>query len=221
MQMMTLLPKVTHFFDLTADWASLSFAKAQSQATGPAVQTQARNAAAVDDLAHDSTASEKEDEVLSFVPRRRGSRADSPVSSAARDSLKREQQSRNAPSSGTSSSSNSDMNVDANTAATSTASLPATKARRTSPSNASTKSGPVLRVLQDEVDTISSPRTRRASDVAKGDKAGEPTPRRASDLAANAVAASAFVQAHDLLKRRREDAVADLGSSAVASSESE
>ena len=63
MQMMTLLPKVTHFFDLTADWASLSFAKAQSQATGPAVQTQARNAAAVDDLAHDSTASEKEDEV--------------------------------------------------------------------------------------------------------------------------------------------------------------
>ena len=219
MQMMTLLPKVTQFFDLTADWASFSFDKANldKSAAMPKLRSAKMN---VEDLAHESTASEKEDDVLSFVPRRRGSRPSSPAPPAnVRESLKREMQNNTAASSGTSPSSSSDFDGNVSTDGTSTASLP-TRVRRPSPTAGNKKSGPVARLLQDEAEGGGIVRNRRASDSINEQTNGTAA-RRASDLAENAVAASAFVQAHDLLKRRREDAVADLGSSAIASSESD
>lgn len=57
-------------------------------------------------------------------------------------------------------------------------------------------------------------------DVGLADEGGVAPARRSSDLAENKVAAAAFVEAQDILKRRREDAVVGLGS-AILSSDSE
>lgn len=215
MQMVTLLPKVRHFFDLTADWAELSFARAELAARHAApVGMQSPVPAPV----QDSTSSEKEDEVLSFKPRRRASRASSPAPASFRNAANAAHKDGTAPSatSPLSSSSNSDSG---STAPTSVQSLPerspilapvkgGTKLQRRPSPTTSGRQGvsAVQRLLEEEVE--SSP-ARPAS------APSEPRRGSAGPAAESAVAAAAFVEAHDLLKRRREDAVFSLGSALV------
>lgn len=253
MQMATLLPKVMHFYDLTADWASFSFTKYEAQQRHPDSIVNAVQVPTVSypEPGQDSTASEKEEEVLSFKPRRRGSRtsspapgsgtSDVPTSGSIRAQLRQDiQPGLNASlvdatvsDMGASSSSGSERNNSpASTAATSMASLDGTQARlrRASPGEGPGRMGPVERVLREEADVLpgfgkqssggrraseSSNNLPNASHVRSGSGSSV---RRGSDVAENAVAASAFVEAHDLLKRRREDAMAGLTGSAVLSS---
>ena len=252
MQMATLLPKVMHFYDLTADWASFSFTKYEAQQRHPDSIINAVQVPTVSypEPGQDSTASEKEEEVLSFKPRRRGSRTSSPApgsgagdvptSGSIRAQLRQDmQQGLNANSAdaaaldlGASSSSGSERNNSpASTAATSMASLDGANARlrRASPGEGPGRVGPVERVLREEADVLpgfakQSSGGRRVSESSNMPSASHirsgsgSSVRRGSDVAENAVAASAFVEAHDLLKRRREDAVAGLTGSAVLSS---
>lgn len=236
MQMVTLLPKVTHFFDLTADWAALSFAKPESSSYAPSIQANAMDR--VPTLGESQ--SEKEEEVLSFVPRRRGSnRSSSPALSPglrAQWQSQQQQDETGQSSSSTHLSSSSTMSDGATSSTTppmSNSSSSFTKerrARRPSPGEtASAKGGPIRRVLQEEADTTGQPLMtgkRRASSFSEeptyhidGSAVAIPA-RRSSDVTENKVAAAAFVEAQDILKRRREDAVVGLGS-AVLSSDSD
>lgn len=246
MQMVTLLPKVTHFFDLTADWAALSFAKQETSSYATSIQANGMERAPT--FGQESQ-SEKEEDVLSFVPRRRGSnRSNSPaLSPGLRAQWQQQQQQQQQDESGQSSSSAqlssssilSDGAASGITPPTSNASSSISKerrARRPSPgesSTSNTKGGPIRRVLQEEADTTGQAfvtTKKRASSFSEspayktvelGMADGGVAPgRRSSDLAENKVAAAAFVEAQDILKRRREDAVAGLGS-AILSSDSD
>lgn len=236
MQMVTLLPKVSHFFDLTADWAALSFAKQESSSYAPSIQANAMGRSAT----HGESQSEKEEEVLSFVPRRRGSsRSNSPALSpglrAQWQQERQQQQDENGQSSSSAHLSSSSNISDGATSVTTpplskASSVLSRRARRPSPGEtACTKGGPIQRVLQEEADTTGQPlfhSKKRASSFSEEtsdrlDPSAIAIPaRRSSDVAENKVAAAAFVEAEDILKRRREDAVAGLGS-AVLSSDSD
>lgn len=238
MQMVTLLPKVTHFFDLTADWAALSFAKQETSSYAPSIQANAMDRIPT----QGESQSEKEEEVLSFVPRRRGSnRSSSPALSPSlraqwQNQQQQDESGQSSSSAHLSSSSNvSDGATSSTTPPTSHASSSFSKerrGRRPSPGEtASAKGGPIRRVLQEEADTTGQPLMttgkKRASSfseehtyqVVDGSVAAIPA-RRSSDVAESKIAAAAFVEAQDILKRRREDAVVGLGS-AVLSSDSD
>jgi hypothetical protein len=244
MQMVTLLPQVEHFFALTADWAALSFAKEESSSYAPSIQ--ANGMERIPTHGQDSQ-SEKEEDVLSFVPRRRGSRGSgsgSPALNAATRSRWKQQQQQQQDESGSSSAHLSSSSVvsdgatSASTAPTSvhapsSSPLPEKRIRRPSPVEGSSKGGPLHRVLQSEADTTGLPiiaSKKRASSFNEEKPSRDPSPaggagpspaRRASDLAEHFKGnAAAFVEATDILKRRREDAVAGLGS-AILSSDSD
>lgn len=248
MQMVTLLPKVTHLFDLTADWAALSFAKQETSSYAPSIQANAMDRVPT----HGESQSEKEEDVLSFVPRRRGSnRSNSPaLSPGTRAQWQQQQQQEEVGQSSSSSahlsssSTMSDGATSATTPPTSHASFTAStskerRARRPSPGESSnnTKGGPIRRVLQEEADTtgqafVAKKRASSFSEDSRNRPQEQHHPsdfgievtaspvRRSSDVTENKVAAAAFVEAQDILKRRREDAVAGLGS-AILSSDSE
>lgn len=233
--MATLLPKVTHFFDLTADWAALSFAKQETSSYAPSIQANAMDRVPT----HGESQSEKEEEVLSFVPRRRGSnRSNSPaLSPGLRAQWQQQQQEENGQSSSSAQLSSASTGSDGMTSGTtpptsisSSASSKDRRARRPSPGESvATKGGPIRRVLQEEADSTgqSLVAQKRASSFGEesssytidGSTATIPA-RRSSDVTENKVAAAAFVEAQDILKRRREDAVVGLGS-AVLSSDSD
>jgi hypothetical protein len=85
--------------------------------------------------------------------------------------------------------------------------------------------GPVQRLLKQEFEDIPTSR-RRSSDSSPsraGDgiiAEGQPVAmRRASDSLEKGITGTAFVEAADLLKRRREEAVHGLGSALVTSDE--
>ena len=214
MQMITILPKVGHFFALTADWATFSFTKHEAAL---ASQQSEASKSPLSVSNRDST-SEKEDDVLSFKPRRRGSRATSPTSSAAniRNKMNDDR------STLSSSSSVSDTTV--STAPTSLAGSEPTLKRRLSPNDQSGKTGgPVQRVLNEEMEGFpvhrrrsSDPNSKISRSAVDGDQLKS---RRASEAFEDAITASAFVEASDLLKRRREDAVLGLGSALDSSDE--
>lgn len=210
MQMNHLLPKVEQFFSLTADWVSFSFTRHEANLIQPEIIRTPTSP--VFPPSQDST-SEKEEEVLSFKPRRRGSRTVSPTPSI--NFFDKSSEERFISSS---SSSGSDSTV--NTALTSLGGSQTTLKRRSSPNEPITKmgGGPLQRVLNEEMDGLPM-HSRRTSDPSRpsaimgnSSQGDSVRSRRASDAPEDAVAASAFVETSDLLKRRREDAVLGLGS---------
>lgn len=282
MQMVSLLPKVEHFFALTADWATFSFDRYEEQLLSAArvpTATPVRTMSPAGTTAsprpytpqsalagQESTSEKEEEEPLSFVPKRRGSRTTSPSPAASI----RAQMLGSAPASGTdgektfhrsplSSESTSDSNAgySTSTAATSVTSgqrassadikvisppSSALSTRRTSPSEgtaARSAGDPIRRVMRDDVDLLHLPSSSKLSP--SGSRIGVPAPhegqlhgssspagagasgtvtpslRKPSDAVENAMGASAFVEASDLIKRRREDAVYNLGSAIVSS----
>ena len=170
----------------------------------------------------DST-SENEAEVLSFKPKRRGSRTTSPVPAAS----VRSQLQQHLQPSATSPLSSSASETNCSTAPTSVASLDKVGLQRPripSQHDSGVKLGPVQRVLQEEADAVPIKLGRSTSDPARGsrgsDSTGVNTPRRGSDTFEHAFSASTFVETRDLLQRRRQDAVYDLGS-AITSDDSD
>lgn len=226
MQMLTLLPKVERFFALTADWASYSFARNDVSIRQEPIPSHSLPVAI--QAPGQESASESEGDVLSFVPRRRGSRTSSPVPPKG---LRSDLQQQGALHSSSSPLSSSASETNCSTGPTSVTSgegsaLTQAKLRRPSPSDQHQRLGPVQRVLQDEVDTLRLGEkghriVRSLSDpLREVEETSTLAARRGSDALDNAVAAATFVGAQDLLKRRREDAVRNLGS-ALLSDDSE
>lgn len=208
MQMRTLLPKVEHFFALTTSWALESFAKNMPP---PGAQL----APARPHTGHES-ASENEADVLSFTPRRRGSRASSPMPpSNIRQQMQELADAALAETLSNAVTSSSGSDAYDSTAATSVASLGdgmhANKARRPSPVGVLQKGAPLRRA-----GSGGSNGSAESKQSLPGDKApagaGAIAPPGHAHRGSDAVAAATFVEAVDLLKRRREDAVVDLGS---------
>lgn len=282
MQMVTLLPKVEHFFALTADWASFSFDRYESQmqatptpaaparlaSPGMVLPRPQASSANHTGPGQESTSEKEEEEPLSFVPRRRGSRTASP---SPADNIRAQLLAAASSSSGEGgvekalhrSPLSSENTSDTNTGSTSTAptslasmqrrgsaGIKATSpplsssppsSRRTSPSEGTAKTvggsgDPIRRVLRDEADLLQllasgspgkiTPTSSRsahhhpphtAPSSAVGSGTATPSLRKGSDAVENAVAASAFVEASDIIKRRREDAVYNLGSALITS----